>query len=156
GGVDSPRHRYNLLRNLMGQVVYLDHNASSPPDPRAIDAAREAARSSFGNPASAHRMGRAARRAVEEARVEGARLIGASPSEIVFTSGGAESNALALKGVAAAEGRGGRLTLATCRQEHPSVLSAAEDLYARGAEVTWADDPSGLRGVEADLVSVML
>ncbi len=134
-------------------MVYLDHNASSPPDPRVIEAVVWASRALPGNPASAHQAGRAARRAVEEARAELARLIGAAPSEIVFTSGGTESNYLALLGTFRAGG-----ALALSRLEHPSLLAAASALEGRGARLSWADTPEGLRGREepVDLASVML
>src|SRR5262245_27836154 len=101
-------------------MIYLDNNASTRLDPevwRAMAAAAEV----FGNPSSVHGEGQRARRAVEDARSEVARLIGAGENEVVFTSGGTESNAAALLGAGA--GRSGRIVLSGI--EHPSVREAA-------------------------------
>lgn len=98
-------------------AVYLDHNATTPLRPEARRAV-EAAFATTGNPSSAHRFGRAARRAVEDAREQLARLVGARPDAVVFTSGGTEANALALAGA-------GRRRVLVSAIEHPSVLAAA-------------------------------
>jgi len=95
--------------------AYLDHNATSPLRPVVLDAMVEALRAG-GNPSSVHKAGRAARAKVEAARRQVAALVGALPSEIVFTSGGTEANSLALKG---------RRVLASA-VEHDSVLKAAD------------------------------
>ncbi len=78
--------------------IYLDHNATTPIDPAVADAMAPYLRGGFGNPSSPHRLGREAKRAVEDARAELAALLGAEPDEIVFTSGGTESNNLAILG----------------------------------------------------------
>jgi len=89
-------------------MIYLDHNATTPLDPE-VRGALEAAAGVFGNPSSVHTEGQRARRLVEEARDEVARLIAARPEEIVLTSGGTEANALAILG--ATSGREGRVVI---------------------------------------------
>jgi cysteine desulfurase len=101
-------------------MIYLDHNASTPLDPE-VRAAMDEASTVYGNPSSVHAEGQKARRLVEEARDEVAGLLGASPEEIVLTSGGTESNALAIFG--ACFGRTGRVVVSGA--EHPSVREAA-------------------------------
>ncbi len=123
-------------------MIYLDNNASTKLDLEVEAAMREAA-GLFGNPSSVHAEGRRARRAIEEARDEVALLIGASPEEIFFTSGGTEGNAMALFGAALASGGVGRLV--TSGAEHPSVREAAARLAAEGLHVVSVDpEPSGL------------
>ena len=82
--------------------IYLDHNATTPLHPDVLAAMQPHLTKPFGNPASVHRFGRAAHAAVQRARDEVAQLIGCRGSEVVFTSGGTESDNLAVKGVAAA------------------------------------------------------
>lgn len=103
----------------MTQAIYLDYNATAPMRPEARDA-MVAALSVTGNPSSVHGFGRAARRLVEDGREAVAALVGVTPAQIVFTSGGTEANAMALAGLAAA----GRRILVSAI-EHPSVLAAA-------------------------------
>jgi len=81
----------------MRTSVYLDHNATTPLRTQAADAMREAM-GSFGNPSSVHRHGRLARKLVEDAREQVARLIGTDPANVIFTGSGTEANALALRG----------------------------------------------------------
>ena len=125
--------------------IYLDNSATTPLDPRVIDKMLPYLREQFGNPASTtHDFGRVALRAVEEARAEVARLVGADEREIVWTSGATESNNLAIKGAACAlEARGRHLvTLAT---EHKAVLDTMKELERQGFEVTYlVPEPSGL------------
>jgi cysteine desulfurase len=114
-------------------MLYLDHAASTPPAPEVVRAQARAAEDLFANPSSAHRLGAAAARALDAARAEVAALLRAEPAEIVFTSGGTEANALALLGAAAvARGRHAVVTAI----EHPAVLRTAEQLAARGWELT--------------------
>ena len=82
-------------------LIYLDHNATTPLAPEVAVAMAPYLGAEFGNPSSDHALGRRARQAVEEARASVAALIGAAPNEVVFTSGGTESNNLAIRGVAA-------------------------------------------------------
>ena len=80
--------------------IYLDHNATTPVDPRVIDAMTTCLREEFGNPSSLHWFGQRARTVLEEARSQVASLIGAAPQEIVFTGSGTEADNLALRGAA--------------------------------------------------------
>jgi selenium donor protein len=114
---------------MTGPFVYLDYNATTPVDPRVIEAMRPALASLFGNPSSGHRPGRAARAAVEEARERVAACLGAAPDEVVFTSGGSESDNWAIHGVVAARG-GGHVVVSAV--EHPAVLEPARALEAEG------------------------
>jgi cysteine desulfurase len=81
-------------------MIYLDHNASTPVDPEVADAMYSVLRTNFGNPSSGHDIGIRARASMEKARLQVAGLIGASPEEVLFTSGGTESNNLAIIGMA--------------------------------------------------------
>jgi cysteine desulfurase len=117
-------------------MIYLDHHATTPLDPRVLDAMMPYLTGKFGNAASRnHKFGWDAEQAVEESRKKIARLIGASPGEIVFTSGATESNNLAIKGVAEAyAGKGDHVI--TCAIEHKAVLDVCGGLERRGARVT--------------------
>lgn len=115
-------------------MIYFDNNASTKLDPEAL-LAMEASLELYGNPSSLHGEGRRARQAVEEAREQVARLIGATPEEVFFTSGGTESNAMAIHGATAE--RGG--TWVRSGAEHPSVREAAPGLTALVVD----PDPSG-------------
>ncbi|MGG5752461.1 cysteine desulfurase family protein [Zafaria sp. Z1313] len=121
------------------QPVYLDHAATTPMAPSALEAmTRELART--GNPSSLHGAGRRAHRVVEDAREALAAAAGAHPSEVVFTSGGTEADNLALKGLYwSRSGRDPRRTRILCSTvEHHAVLDAVEWLEAHeGAEVDW-------------------
>ncbi len=117
--------------------VYLDHNATSPLDPRVREAMLPWLGASFGNPSSVHAFGQAARAAVEEARERVAALLGAAPPEIVFVASGTEGNNAVLADVArrsAADGRGSHVVLSAI--EHPSIREAAARLAADGLAVT--------------------
>ncbi len=118
--------------------IYLDHHATTPLDPRVLDAMLPYLREDFGNSSSAsHVYGWRAEAAVEAAREELANAIGAAdPREIVFTSGTTESDNLALIGVARAN-RDRRDHLVTTRIEHPAVLDAARSLERDGFRVTY-------------------
>lgn len=105
-------------------MIYLDHNATTPLAPEVLEAMTAALRDLHGNPSSTHAAGRAAREAVEQARAEVAALIGASPEEIVFTSGGTEANDLAIRGARRSLGRAHAVS---SRLEHPSVLGPLAD-----------------------------
>ena len=125
--------------------IYLDHHATTPPDPRVSARLRETLERHYGNPASAtHAYGWAAARLVEEAREAVAGLIGASAREIVFTSGATEADNLALKGLAAARGDGPGHVVTT-NVEHEAVAGPLADLAARGWRVTAV--PVGADGV---------
>ena len=84
------------------EPIYLDYNATTPIDTRVSEVMKPYLYGRFGNPSSMHPYGVEARRAVENARAQVAELLGSSPTEIIFTSGGSEANNMAIKGVAAA------------------------------------------------------
>ncbi|MDQ5858166.1 MAG: cysteine desulfurase [Acidobacteriota bacterium] len=117
-------------------MIYLDNNASTPLDP-AVRVAMDSAADLYGNPSSVHSDGRRARRAIEEARVEVASLVGALPEEVFFTSGGTEANSLAIFG--STSGRSGRVV--TTAAEHPSVREPVARLEEEGRIETVAVRP---------------
>jgi cysteine desulfurase len=125
--------------------IYLDHNATTPLLPEVVDAMLPYLREHFGNPSSGHVYGRRARDAVESARVQVAALIGAAPSEIVFTSGGTEANNLAIRGTTAS--RPERKQIVTSVIEHPATANPCRLLERRGYDVTWlgVDDTGRVR-----------
>ncbi len=114
--------------------VYLDHNASTPLDPRVLEAMLPILSEAFGNPSSLHWFGQRARAAVEEARVQAASLIGATPAEVVFTASGTEADNLALRGVAT-RAREPRRKLVVTAVEHHAVLNTARALAEDGFPV---------------------
>ncbi|MFZ4538311.1 cysteine desulfurase family protein [Propionivibrio sp.] len=109
--------------------VYLDHNATTPLEPLVLEAMLPWLSAQFGNASSRHEYGRAARRAIDEARSKVASAIGAHSTEVVFTSGGSEANNLFIKGAAACIKPG---LLAVSAIEHPCVIKPAEQLARRG------------------------
>ncbi|HET7452237.1 MAG TPA: aminotransferase class V-fold PLP-dependent enzyme, partial [Thermoanaerobaculia bacterium] len=112
-------------------MIYLDHNATTPLEPRVREAMQPFLGEAFGNPSSVHRAGRRARRAVEEAREQVAALLGAGePEEVVFTSGGTEADALALFSARGSR----RRAVAVSAAEHPAVAEPARVLEAEGFE----------------------
>jgi cysteine desulfurase len=114
--------------------IYLDHNAGAPMRPEVRAAiARFSETDEATNPASVHRSGQRARRSLEEARARVAELIGAAAREVVFTSGGTESNNLAIRGVA--DARGARRRIVSSAIEHSSILAPLEYLAGRGFEI---------------------
>jgi cysteine desulfurase len=117
--------------------VYLDYNATAPMLPEALEAAMPYYTSVWGNASSIHRQGREARMAVEEARAQVARLIGApNPLDLVFTSGGTEAVNLAIRGYAYGNRARGRHIVTTC-VEHPAVLDTCRALEQDGFELTY-------------------
>jgi len=129
---------------------YLDWNASSPVRQEVVAAVVEVLQASLGNPSSVHAEGARARRLVEQARTEVAAFLGASPDEIVFTSGGTESNAMALWGLCAAAGGPGGRPLLVSASEHPAVLAMADEMARFGAAVERIPvGPSGLVNLAA-------
>ena len=120
----------------MKTPIYMDNMATTPVDPRVLEAMLPHFGPHFGNPSSkTHAFGLAAADAVERARAEVARSIGARPREIVFTAGATEANNLALKGVVETAGPGAHVI--TSAIEHKAVLDCCRTLEARGAEVTY-------------------
>ena len=130
--------------------IYLDYGATTPVDPRVVDAMIPWLREHFGNPASrSHAWGWEAEEAVEKARVQVAELINADPREIVWTSGATESINLALKGAAQFyKGKGKHLI--TLKTEHKAVLDTVRELERQGFEATYLDvKEDGLVDLEA-------
>jgi cysteine desulfurase len=119
--------------------IYMDYGATTPVDPRVVDAMIPWLREHFGNPASrSHAWGWEAEEAVEKARADVAALINADPREIVWTSGATESNNLALKGAAHFYASRGK-HLVTVKTEHKAVLDTMRELERQGFEVTYLD-----------------
>jgi cysteine desulfurase len=121
--------------------IYLDHNATTPLDPRVLDRMLPYFRERFGNPSSAHASGRYARRALEDARETVAQLLHAEPDEVIFTSGATEANNLALMGLSGQE----RGIAVASPIEHPSVVEPLGQLAKRGITTHWlAVDANGI------------
>ena len=116
--------------------IYLDYAATTPTAPEVVKAMLPYFSEQFGNPSSIHSFGQEAEAAVENARETIAGLLGASPEEIVFTSGGTESNNLAIKGIASANRQKGRHII-TSAIEHHAVLEPCRFLERQGFEVTY-------------------
>jgi len=123
-------------------MIYLDHNATTPVDPRVFEAMKPYLTAQWGNPSSIYRAGQDVRKAVEDAREQVGLLINAEPREIIFTSGGTESDNTSIKGVALNRGKGHVVTSAI---EHPAVLKVVEWLEKQGFAATYV--PVGSDGV---------
>lgn len=119
----------------MNKPIYLDYNATTPHAPEVIEAMRPFLEEQFGNPSSSHRYGVEPGRAVAKARAQVAGLLQCAPEEILFTSGGTESNNHAIKGMAWAMRDKGRHII-TCAIEHPAVLEVCRSLEEHGFETT--------------------
>ena len=149
---------------MQGKRIYLDFNASTPLAPEVVAAMNQVLAEPFGNPSSEHWAGRPAKQAVETARRQVADLLGCEPHEVVFTSGGSESNNHALKGVFFANGAAGAHIITT-QVEHPAVLNPCRFLERLGATVTYVGvdgygrvDPDDVRRAvtpKTILISVM-
>jgi cysteine desulfurase len=112
--------------------VYLDHNATTPVHPAVVDAMARVLKEDFGNPSSVHHFGQRAKAAVDQARSAVAALIGADPGEVVFTSGGTESDNFAIRGAAEALDPARRGHLIATAIEHEAVLNTLKALARRG------------------------
>ena len=144
--------------------IYLDYAATTPTDKRVVEAMAPYWGEIFGNPASPHAFGQEAHAAVEEARMGIAAFLGAKPAEIVFTSGGTESDNFAIKGVALANRKRGD-HIVTSAIEHHAVLESCHSLKREGFRVTFLPvdgdglvDPAAVTGAITDktiLVSIM-
>src|SRR6186997_2097285 len=129
--------------------IYLDHNATTPCDPRVVEAMIPYFTNSFGNAASRnHPFGWQAEEAVDYAREQVAKLIGADPKEIIFTSGATEADNLAIKGVYEMYASKGNHIITTTI-EHKAVLDTCKHLEKQGAEVTYLQvDDKGMINLE--------
>lgn len=126
---------------MPAKSIYLDHSATTPTDPRVVEAMLPYFSEMYGNPSSSHSIGRKAERALEAARDSLARLLNAHRSEIIFTSCGTEADNMALRGVALlAHAQGKRARIITAHSEHHAVSHTAEQLHRHQmAEVTWLE-----------------
>jgi cysteine desulfurase len=116
--------------------IYFDHNATTPLDPEVVETMFAVCRDEFGNPSSVHHYGQRAKTALDGARSAVAALIGAEPSEVVFTSGGTEADNLALRGAAAIAAETGRCHIVTAAFEHEAVLNTVKGLARAGYTAT--------------------
>jgi cysteine desulfurase len=147
------------------QRIYLDHNATTPLPPAVIDRMLVVLREEFGNPSSVHHFGQQAKAALDDARTDVANLIGAEPSEVLFTSGGTEADNIAIRGAAEALEATGKRHLIASAIEHEAVLNTLKALARRGwrttllpVDQTGIVSPDALRDALADdtaVVSVM-
>jgi cysteine desulfurase len=143
--------------------IYLDHNATTPLLPEVVEAMLPYLREHFGNPSSGHVYGRRAREGVDRARVEVAALLGCSPAEILFTSGGTEANNLAIRGVT--EARSERRHVVTSIVEHPATAAFCNWLARHGCRIdrvgvdaagrTRVEDVGAVLGDGTALVTIM-
>jgi cysteine desulfurase len=133
--------------------VYLDHNATTPLDPRVREAMLPWLADTFGNPSSVHRFGQTAREAVESARASVAAVLGALPAEVVFTSSGTEGNNAVLWDVARRSGHQGHLVLSIL--EHASLRESAARLGQSGFEVSWVKPRSDGRVAPEDMTACL-
>jgi cysteine desulfurase len=132
--------------------VYLDHNATTPLDPRVLEGMLPYLAAQYGNASSRHEYGRAARRAIDEARQRVAFAVGAHPTEVVFTSGGSEANNLFIKGAAACLSAG---VVAISAIEHPCVREPAKQLVRSGWRLREIAVDGNCRVASADFQAVL-
>jgi len=129
--------------------VYMDHAATTPVDPEVVEAMVPCLTEVYGNASSLHSFGREAHNAMEDARSRVARLINASPEEIIFTAGGTESDNIAIKGAAYANRRKGD-HIVTSTIEHPAVLETCRSLEKEGFKVSYVPvDKDGIIEIES-------
>ena len=132
----------------MHSRIYFDHSATTPLDPRVLDAMAPFLGGAFGNPSSLHHEGRVAREALETARAQVAALIGAEADEIIFTASGTEADNLALIGAVHATGNPGHVV--TSSIEHAAILETCRFLAASGTKITHLPvDGDGLVGPDS-------
>jgi cysteine desulfurase len=132
------------------RTIYLDYNATTPVAPSVLEAMEPFFVRRYGNPSSGHALGRACQEAVEDARGHVASLLGAAIDEIIFTSGGTESNNLALKGVLMHPDKRTRGHVVISSIEHPAIVEPARFLTRLGYELTVVPcDPHGVVSPEA-------
>ncbi|MCF8197803.1 MAG: cysteine desulfurase [Sulfuritalea sp.] len=132
--------------------VYFDHNATTPLDPRVLEGMLPYFATQYGNASSRHEYGRAARRAIDEARQRVACAVGAHPTEVVFTSGGSEANNLFIKGAAAYLKPG---VVAISAIEHPCVREPAKQLIREGWRLREIAVDANCRIASADFCAVL-
>lgn len=137
-----------IFNSMINKPIYIDHASTTPLDAEVLNKMCPYFTEISGNPNSQHYFGRESVKAVDEARDEIARLIGAKPSEIYFTSGGTESDNWAIKGIAQAYSNKGK-HLIISKIEHPALLKTAKELEKQGYELTYLDvNANGIVEVE--------
>jgi cysteine desulfurase len=146
-------------------LIYLDHNATTPVETDVVGEMLPFLKDDFGNPSSGYDLGRRAKEGVEKAREEVAALLGCGPLEVIFTSGGTESNNMVLKGLVDLSAPS-RHHIVTCSIEHPAVINPAIYLMELGVEVTVVNvdgfgrvDPAEIEKAitpKSSLISIML
>ena len=148
----------------MSRRIYLDNNATTPIHPEVLDAMMPYLKEDFGNPSSIHQFGRKVRVKIDVAREKVAAAIGADPSEIIFTSGGSESDNFAIKGYSWANRKNSGGHIITSSIEHPAVLETCRYLEKNGFRVTYLPvneygiaDPSDVeKAIEKDTILISI
>jgi cysteine desulfurase len=138
----------NVKINTIMKRIYLDYASTTPTDLRALNAMLPYLKERVGNPSSLHYEGRMAKSAIEKSRAKIAEIIGAKSNEIIFTSGGTESDNLAILGIARANQNNGKHIIVSCI-EHKAILNSCKKLEKEGFEITYLDvDSDGLISLE--------
>lgn len=131
--------------------IYLDNAATTKLDEKVLDAMLPYLKENYGNASSIYKLGREARKAIEETREKVAKILNCKPSEVYFTAGGSESDNTAIKGNAHSyKNRGNHII--TSKIEHPAVLESCKELENEGFEVTYISvDENGIINLDIDL-----
>ena len=131
--------------------IYFDSAATIKLDKKVLDAMLPYLKENYGNASSIYKLGREARKAIEETREKVAKILNCKPSEVYFTAGGSESDNTAIKGIAHSyKNRGNHII--TSKIEHPAVLESCKELENEGFEVTYISvDENGIINLDIDL-----
>ena len=131
--------------------IYFDNAATTKLDEKVLDAMLPYLKENYGNASSIYRLGREARKAIEETREKVAKIVKCKPSEVYLTAGGSESDNTAIKGIAHSyKNRGNHII--TSKIEHPAVLESCKELENEGFEVTYISvDENGIINLDIDL-----
>ena len=131
--------------------IYCDNAATTKLDEKVLDAMLPYLKENYGNASSIYKLGREARKAIEETREKVAKILNCKPSEVYFTAGGSESDNTAIKGIAHSyKNRGNHII--TSKIEHPAVLESCKELENEGFEVTYISvDENGIINLDIDL-----
>ena len=131
--------------------IYFDNAATTKLDEKVLDAMLPYLKENYGNASSIYKLGREARKAIEETREKVAKILNCKPSEVYFTAGGSESDNTAIKGIAHSyKNRGNHII--TSKIEHPAVLESCKELENEGFEVTYISvDENGTINLDIDL-----
>ena len=131
--------------------IYFDNAATTKLDEKVLDAMLPYLKENYGNASSIYKLGREARKAIEETREKVAKILNCKPSEVYFTAGGSESDNTAIKGIAHSyKNRGNHIM--TSKIEHPALLESCKELENEGFEVTYISvDENGIINLDIDL-----